>query len=119
MGAYTIETWLAGMVDLDISETTLKSILFNNNIVVGTPAASCSEMQRELCLADLYMWVSQSSTASTGEYESDGGWQHQRSAKNVADRNAFRARANELYKKWGSDKANSSSVGSIVVRDIY
>lgn len=119
MGAYTIETWLVGMVDYSVPESTFTAILFNNEIAVGTPASAVSLMKRELCLADLYMWLAQSSTATTGEYESDGGWQHQKSAKNVFDRKALQAKAMDIYKKWGSPKADEALVGTIVVKDLY
>lgn len=114
----TIEQWLSGMVDFNLSESTLQAILLNNNVASGTAAVMVSEMQRDLCLADLYMWLATSSTSSGGEYVSDGGWQHQKSAKNVVDRAGLRARAQALYKKWDSDKADLART-TIVMKDLY
>lgn len=119
MAAYTIETWLRGMVDFDVPDATILAILFNNEVEVGTPAAITSEKQRDLCLADLLMWLSSSSTASTGEYISDGGWSHQKSNKQVTDRATLIKRAHELYVKWDSDKASSATVSRITVKSIY
>lgn len=119
MAAYTIETWLRGMVDFDVPDATILAILFNNEVGVGTQASSASEKQRDLCLADLLMWLSSSSTASTGEYISDGGWSHQKSNKQVTDRAGLIKKAQELYAKWNSDKASYAIVSRITVKSIY
>lgn len=119
MAAYTIEQWLIGMVDFNIPEATLKAILFNNEVQEGTPVTGVDERERDLCLADLLMWLSSSSTATSGEYISDGGWQHQKSTKNVFDRSSLTARAKALYQKWGSDKAESAVVSKITIKSIY
>ena len=119
MAAYTIETWLRGMVDFDVPDATILAILFNNEVGVGTQASSASEKQRDLCLADLLMWLSSSSTASTGEYISDGGWSHQKSNKQVTDRAGLIKRAQELYAKWDSEKASSAIANRITVKSIY
>ena len=36
MAAYTVETWLRGMVDFDLTQETLAAILFNRNIPAGS-----------------------------------------------------------------------------------
>ena len=50
-GGFTIEAWLKGMVDYDLPDATLKSILFNNRVEEGTRVADVPEKQRDLCLA--------------------------------------------------------------------
>lgn len=119
MAAYTIETWLKGMVDFDVPSATIMAILFNNGVEQGTPMTSTSEKERDLCLADLLMWLSSSSTASSGEYISDGGWSHQKSNKQVVDRAGLIKRAQDLYAKWDSDKAASAVGSRITVKPIY
>ena len=119
MAAYTIETWLRGMVDFDVPDATLMAILFNNEVAPGTPVSSTSEKERDLCLADLLMWLSSSSTASSGEMISDGGWSHQKSNKQVADRAGLISRARELYAKWNSDKAKAAVGARITFKSIY
>lgn len=118
MATLAIEQWLNGMVDFNVPEATIAAILFNNGVESLTPVSETSEKERDLCLADLYMWLAASSTSKSGEYESDGGWQHQKSAKTVVDRAGLRARAQELYKKWNSDKADTES-GRIVMKNLY
>ena len=107
------------MVDFDVPDATILAILFNNEVTVGVQASSTSEKQRDLCLADLLMWLSSSSTASTGEYISDGGWSHQKSNKQVTDRAGLIKRAQELYAKWDSDKAASAVASRITFKSIY
>ena len=119
MAAYTIETWLRGMVDFDVPDATIMAILFNNELSSGTPMADTSEKERDLCLADLLMWLSSSSTASSGEYVSDGGWSHQKSNKQVVDRAGLVRRAQELYAKWDSDKAKTAVGAKITIKSIY
>lgn len=114
----TIEQWLTGRVDFRIPQETLLTILFDNGLTAGTAVTSVSEKQRELALADLYLWLSSSSSSSSGELISDGGWQKQVSAKNVVDRQGYKARARQLYLKWGSDKAAAVG-GGIVLKDLY
>jgi hypothetical protein len=117
-GTYTIEQWLSGMVDFNVPEATLSAILFNNSVAAGTAVSAATERQRDLCLADLYMWLAASSSSSSGEYISDGGWQHQKSNKNVVDRAGLRAAALRLYLKWDSDKADTAR-GNVTIKHLY
>lgn len=119
MAAYTIETWLRGKVDFDIPDATIMAILFDNEVEQGTPMQNTSEKQRDLCLADLLMWLSSSSTSSSGEMISDNGWSHQKSAKQVVDRSGLIKRAQALYAKWDSDKAMTAVGSKIKVKPIY
>jgi hypothetical protein len=119
MAAYTIETWLRGMVDFDVPDATIMAILFNNEVAQGTPVGSTTEKQRDLSLADLLMWLSSSSTSSSGEYISDGGWSHQKSNKQVVDRAGLIKRAQDLYAKWDSDKAKTAVGTKITFKPIY
>ena len=119
MAVYTIETWLKGMVDFDVPSATIMAILFNNEVAQGTSMTDVSEKQRDLCLADLLMWLSSSSTASSGEMISDNGWSHQKSAKQVVDRDGYIRRAHALYVKWNSDKAKTAVGTKITLKPIY
>lgn len=119
MADYTIETWLRGKVDFDIPEVTIMAILFDNDVANGASVSKTSEKQRDLCLADLLMWLASSSISSSGEMISDNGWSHQKSAKQVVDRAGLANRARELYAKWDSDKANTVVGTRITVKPIY
>ena len=119
MADYTIDQWLPGMVDYNVPDGTVRAILFNNGVASGTPVSEVGQRERDLCLADLYMWLASSSSSSTGEYVSDGGWQHQKAAKNVVDRAGLRQMAQRLYAKWESDKAEEATAGGFTMRDLY
>lgn len=106
-----IEQWLTGMVDFDVPSAALQAILINNRVNSGECVLNLTEKEKDLCLADLYMWLSASSTATKGEYISDGGWQHQKSNKTVVDRRGLREQARRLYAKWGSEKAATAKMG--------
>lgn len=99
----TIEQYLQGKVDFNLSENTVAGILLDRGIAEGADMTAVTERQRDLALADLYMFIAGSSTSSSGDYESDGGWQRQRSSKNVYNRNAFLQMARALYDKWGEE----------------
>lgn len=118
--SYTITSWLKGKVDFDFPDEAIESVLFDRRVSGDTPAASVSGRERDLCLADLLMYAANSATASGSNLESDGGWQHQKALRNVADRDALRARAMRLYRKWGDAAAlEDASSGGIVIRDLY
>lgn len=119
MAAYNIETWLRGKVDYDIPDVTIMAILFDNEVAQGTDVSCTTEKQRDLCLADLLMWLSSSSATTSGERISDGGWSHQKASKQVVDRAEHIKRAQGLYKKWNSDKANSAVGHKITIKSIH
>lgn len=114
----TIEQYLQGKVDFNLNETTLAAILYDRGVTAGTAMASVSEKQKDLCLADIYMFLATSSTSTSGEYESDGGWQRQRANKNVVDKGTLRALAQALYKKWG-ENVDATAVGKVVLKNLY
>ena len=106
------------MVDFNVPDSALMAIAFNNGVTPGTEAAELTERQKDLCLADLYMWLASSSSTSSGETISDNGWSHHKAAKNVVDRIGLRNKARALYDKWGSDKAAEVGV-TTSMKDLY
>lgn len=119
MAAYTVETWLRGMVDFDFSPEALAAILFNRGIEAGTAADSLTEKQRDLCYADILMYAAGSSVKASGEYISDNGYQLQKSAKNVFDRKAMRDQAMRLYAKWDDPRAEEAALSKFKMRNLY
>lgn len=118
MADYTISAWLKGMVaDFDISDQTLKAVVYNNGLTESVPMYEIDEKSRDLCLADLYMAISTSSSKSGSIYDSDGGWQKGRATKNVVDRRWFKDQANALYRKWAPEKVSDS--GTITLKSLY
>lgn len=113
----TIEQYLAGKVDFNLGDTTIAAILYDRGIPEGASLETVSQRQKDLALADLYVYVAGSSTSSSGEYESDGGWQRQRSAKNAYNRNGLLALAKQLYAKW--DEAFADTTAKMRMKPLY
>ena len=113
----TIEQYLSGKVDFNLEENTIAAILYDRDIPEGIDIDLVSRRQRDLALADLYVYVAGSSTSSSGEYESDGGWQRQRSAKNAYNRNGLLALAKQLYAKW--DEPFDAASAKVRMRPLY
>lgn len=113
----TIEQYLQGRVDYNLNDTTIPAILYDRGIAEGTDVRQVTERQKDLALADLYMFLATSSTSSSGDYESDGGWQRQRSSKNVYDRNGLVALAKALYAKW--NEGSVDTLGVVKMKDLY
>lgn len=119
MAAYTVETWLRGMVDFDFSPEALSAILFNRGITAGTEADTLTEKQRDLCYADILMYAAGSSVKASGEYIADNGYILQKSAKNVFDRRALKDEAMRLYVKWGDKRAEEATRSKFKMRGLY
>lgn len=119
--SYAIEEYLQGLFDYDLPESAIKAVLYKRNITPSSPMSSLEDAdgikKRELAEADLCMWLASSSSTSRGEYESDGGWQHQKSAKNVVDRNGFISRANAIYQRY-NETSSVSTKGKMVIRNV-
>jgi len=116
---YTISDWLRGKIDFDFSDSAIDAVLFDRMVDKSTPASDISVRDRELCYADLLMYAASSSTSTQGEYESDGGWQHQKSNKNVVDRTSMRETAARIYAKWNDTNAESANASRITMKSLY
>lgn len=113
----TIEQYLQGKVDFNLNELTIAAILADRNIAEGTQLSTLTQRQKDLALADLYVFVGTSSTSSSGDYESDGGWQRQRANKNVVNRDGLLNLARKLYEKWGESLPDTRA--HITMKDLY
>lgn len=113
----TIEQWLTGSVDFNLTETSIQKVLFDRAVATGTPADAVSLKVRKLCYADILMYMVRSSVTTGGELLSDGGWQHQKSAKNVFDRNALRDEAMAIYEQYEPESV--STTGKIKMKNLY
>lgn len=113
----TIEQYLIGKVDFNVKPETLASLLFDRGIAEGANVTSLSQKQRDLVLADLYMFLATSSTSSSAEVESDSGYTKQTSARNVYDRGAYASMADALYEKWG--EVHYTSIAKMTLKRLY
>lgn len=107
----TIEDYLKGLVDFDVSEQALNSIRIYRGIKKGADINELSQKTKDLAYADLLMWASTSPSSYTGGKDSDGGWSHTESSKtlSVTDKKRFESMAMAIYKRY-QDKRYTSSI---------
>jgi len=113
---YTIESYLKGLVGIEIPESTLRSILFKRGVDEGSSAGWLDERSMDLCSADVYLWCSLLPSSRGSVKDADNDWSHQDPsfALSVGDKRGLRAIARALYDKWGEEMPSSSK---IVLRD--
>ena len=117
----TMVRWLRAKVDniIDLSDDFIFATLLSRGITDdATMYAQATEKQRDLCLADTYFGAAISSTKSGTQGESDGGWTHYISNKNVVSRDALMAMAKALYDRWDEPFEDPAKV-IIRLKDLY
>lgn len=117
----TLVRWLRAKVDniIDLSDDFLFATLLGRGITDdGTLFGEASEMQRDLCLADIYFGAAISSVKSGTQGESDGGWTHYVSNKNVVNRDGLMRMAKELYDKW-DEPFDDPATNRITLNNLY
>lgn len=117
----TVVRWLRAKVDniIDLSDDFIFATLLGRGITDDeTLVSAITEKQRDLCLADTYFGAAISSTKSGTQGESDGGWTHYISNKNVVSRDALMKMARDLYAKWDEPFDDPAKV-RITLKDLY
>ena len=109
-----IEEYLRGFFAVDVSDTTMQSILMKRGVAPQSDYYDVEERDRDLCLADLYVFNSTLPLVKNNTEDSDGGWKHTEGGYqySVTDRRTFRSMARALYAKWGE----KSSVNNIIIK---
>lgn len=100
----TVARWLRAKVEtiMDISDDFIFATLLHRGVCDDELLVyEITEKQRDLILADTYYGAAVSSVKTGTQGESDGGWTHYVSIKNVYSREALLRLANDLYEKWG------------------
>lgn len=113
--------WLRAKVDniIDLSDDFIFSTLLHRGITDDeTTFDEVTERQRDLCLADVYFGAAISSTKTGTQGESDGGWTHYISNKNVVSRDALMRLAKDLYDKW-DEPFEDPAVIKIRLKSLY
>lgn len=98
-----IEEYLRGLVSYDLPDNTLKSILFKRDVNPGEEVDNVSEKDRDLCLAEVYLWCATTPSAKNNTEDADGNWKHIEAGWTTSafDKRQLRAMAKELFDKWG------------------
>lgn len=106
-----VEVFLRGCVGYSVSDEALMSILLSREVEFGSLVSSLSTKQRELCMADLYMYCSTLPSVSGTVEDSDAGWKHREGGaqKSASDRASLIDKANLIYRKYG-ETTNKSTI---------
>lgn len=111
-----IEDYLGGVTAYDIAANALKGILVRRGIEPGTMISVLSDMELDLCTADIYMWCASTPSVRNDTEDSDGGWKHKDGGWQTSafDKRQLREMAKEIYAKWGEERVTQSSRMRIV-----
>lgn len=115
----TIEQYIRSFFDIEINDITIQRILEDNGGKALSLPTSLTDKQKDLCLADAYVFASESAVVTSGKSVSDGGWSKKEATKNVEDRAKFLNKALSLYKKWDSPKADTIQKQGIIFKPLY
>lgn len=99
----SIETFLRGQVSTPISDNALASIYMRTGVEPGSDYNELSQKQRDLCLAWLYVYLSDPTTSESVR-DSDADWSHSESRTRSAYATTHYLRlANVIFSKYGLD----------------
>lgn len=109
---YTIASWMQGKVALTIGQETINSICFDRGVEPSMVCADTLQKERDLCLADLYMYCAALPTATATIDDKNGNWEHKEGSATVSttDKKHYRLLAARLYGRWGEAPASMSSI---------
>ena len=116
----TFVRWLTSRAEpyADSSDDFLYTIMVARGVTDDELMLSdVTEMQRDLCLADIYFAAATSSVKTGTQGESDGGWTHYIAIKNTVNRPGLLAMAKRLYEKWGEEFLDPST--KITMKPLY
>lgn len=108
----TIDNYLRGKVGYDVTDLALQSIYLDRGISSGdTPTLDIPKKDRELALADLYMYCASSSASGSSVKEKDGDWSHESTGHKNDDssRNNFIQMAGVIYARY-NEQSNIAPV---------
>lgn len=106
----TVEDYLYGCVGFDVAESAIATILVDREVEPGSSVLALDKKTKDLCKADLYMWCASTPSKTGSVEEADGYWKHKTTGaeSSAFDKRNLRAMANDIYKKYGENRLNSS-----------
>lgn len=102
----TIENYLKGSVrNIDIPDNSLMVICAKAEVDPSDLYADATQKQRDLALAYLYVWLSDSISQSGGYTERSADWQKSENSERVtkADKDNYLNKAKAIFKEYGID----------------
>lgn len=109
----TAKRYLQAKVNATISEDTLMAVMADRGINPEAEYADLTEKDRDLCLADLYVYLSLQPTQTEKKTDTDADWSHSEGgtvySANVL--NGYLRLANAIYAKYGLTQVGSNKWG--------
>lgn len=112
MAYLTIESYLRGKVGYEVPDNALLSILLDREVPIGSDVIDLAQRDKELCVADLYMWCASTPSVKNKVEDADGDWKHVEGGWQTSayDKRELRAMAKEIYGRWDDKVVEVTSV---------
>ena len=103
--SYTIADYLLGCVDIDVPRETIVRICLDRDIDICENAADIDKNVRDLCKADLFVWMVTGVSRRGTVTDTDNGWTHSDGGFTFTDEDKarFLSMANKIYDDNGED----------------
>lgn len=106
----TMRSFLKNSVPIDVKDQALIPISVVRNFSLDADASLINRRDRDLAMADLFVFVASSPSSFTGEQDSDFYWSHKGSSYSLsnADKKNLMKQACDIYTKYGEPKRGLS-----------
>ena len=110
---HTMEDYLCGCVNIDIPKEVILRILLERDVDIYEDIYNVDRSIRDLCKADLYVWMCMGVSRRNTVADSDNGWSHSDGGYTITndDKKLFLKMANAIYEENGE-----KPVGKTVAR---
>lgn len=95
----TVLDWLCDVVNFPVSEGAAKDIIVERGVDPSSSVTDVDKRDKDLCKADLYVWLCTSPTRRGDTQDSDNSWSHKEGGFTLSadDKNRLMAMANNIY----------------------
>lgn len=103
ISSFTIADYLYGSVNFDVPSEVIVKICLDRDIDYHSEAMNVEKSQRDLCKADLLVWMALGVSKRSNNVDSDNGWSHSNGGYTLteADKELFLKTANAIYEENG------------------
>lgn len=99
----TMEDYLCGCVNIDVPKDVILRILLERDVDICENVINIEKEVRDLCKADLYVWMCMGVSRKNTVADADNGWSHSDGGYVISseDKKLFLKMANAIYEKNG------------------
>ena len=105
----TIEEYLYGCVGYPVGEDAVQTILVDREVESGSSISALDKRIKDLCKADLLMWLVTSPSVTGTTEDSNGVWKHREGGMemSVSDKKHLTRQANRIYRMYGEGSVST------------